>query len=118
MTSRIALSVLVVGWLNLASDDSFYLPTNAIKGPLLLGKPDMLIFKYTSTTMDIYAEATGIEDRGWLVSKDSVPFKGIHFMQSPGHEPFVDAYLSYPEGVVELVAADKITDLYPEANCT
>ena len=44
-----------------------------------------------------------------MVSKDAVPFKAIHFMQSPGHEPFVDAYLSDLEDVVELVASGKIT---------
>ena len=91
---------------------------NAIEGLTVLGKPDMSIFKYTSTTMDIYAIATGMEDRGWLVSKDAIPFKAIHFMQSPGHEPFVDAYLSDLEDVVELVAAGKITARGPEANYT
>ena len=82
---------------------------NAIEGLTVLGKPDMSLFAYTSTTMDIYAIATGMEDRGWMVSKDSVPFKAIHFMQSPGHEPYVDAYLSDLEDVVELVASGKRT---------
>ena len=93
---------------------------NAIEGLTVLGKPDMSLFAYTSTTMDIYAIATGMEDRGWMVSKDAVPFKAIHFMQSPGHEPFVDvpAYLSDLEDVVELVAAGKIIARGPEANYT
>ena len=93
-----------------------YLPANAIEGLTVLGRPDTSIFKYTSTTMDICAVATDMEDRGWLVSKDSVPFKAIHFMQSPGHEPFVGAYLTDLEDVVDLVAAGKITARGPEAN--
>ena len=91
---------------------------NAIEGLTVLGKPDMSLFAYTSTTMDIYAIATGMEDRGWMVSKDAVPFKAIHFMQSPGHEPYVDAYLSHLEDVVELVASGEITALGPEATYT
>ena len=29
-----------------------------------------------------------------MVSKDTIPFKSIRFVQSAGDEPFVDAYLS------------------------
>ena len=58
---------------------------NAIEGLTVLGKPDMSIFKYTSTTMDIYAIATGMEDRGWLVSKDNNPLQGdpLHAVPRP-----------------------------------
>ena len=91
---------------------------DAIEGLTVLGKPDMSLFAYTSTTMDIYAIATGMEDRGWMVSKDAFPFKAIHFMQSPGHEPFVDPYLRDLEEVVELVASGKITARGPEATYT
>ena len=91
---------------------------DAIEGLVVLGKPDMSLFAYTSTTMDIYAIAAGLEERCWMVSKDTVPFKAIRFMQSPGHEPYVDAYLSDLEDVVELVAAGKITASGPEANYT
>ena len=48
---------------------------DAIEGLTVLGKPDMSLFAYTSQTMDIYAIATGMEDRGWMVAKDAVPFK-------------------------------------------
>ena len=91
---------------------------NAIEGLLVLGEPAMSLFAYTSTTLDIYAIATGMEDRGWMVSKDSHPFKAIHFMQSPGHEPYVDDYLKDLEDVVELVASGKITARGPEATYT
>ncbi len=91
---------------------------NAIEGLVVLGEPVMSVFAYTSNTLDIYAVATGMEDRGWMVSKDSYPFKAIHFMQSPGHEPYVDAYLRDLEDVVELVASGKITARGPEATYT
>ena len=58
----------------------------AIEGLVVLGEPAMSLFAYTSTTLDIYAIATGMEDREWMVSKDAHPFKAIHFMQSLGHE--------------------------------
>lgn len=91
---------------------------NAIEGLTVLGKPDMSLFAYTSNTIDIDAVATGMEDRGWMVAKDSIPCQAIHFMQSPGHEPYVAAYLDDLEDVVELVASGKITAKGPEANYT
>ena len=90
----------------------------AIEGLVVLGEPAMSLFAYSSTTLDIYAVATGMEDRGWMVSKDSYPFKAIHFMQSPGHEPYVDDYLRDLEDVVELVASGGITARGPEATYT
>ncbi len=89
---------------------------NAIEGLFVMGKPDMSVFAYGSNTLDIYAVATGMEDKGWMVSKDSIPFEAIHFMQSPGHEPFVADYLNDLEEVVELVAQGEITARGPSAN--
>ena len=91
---------------------------NAIEGLVVLGEPAMSLFAYTSRTLDIFAIATGMEDRGWMVSKDSHPFGAIHFMQSPGHEPYVDAYLKDLEDVVELVASGEITARGAEATYT
>ena len=91
---------------------------NAIEGLFVLGEPAMSVFDYTSTTLDIYAVATGMEDRGWMVSRGSYPFNAIHFMQSPGHEPYVDAYLRDLEDVVELVAGGGATAHGPEATYT
>ena len=51
MRIRIAVSVLpvvlIAGWLNLASGDSLYLPAQCGLHLTVLGRPDMLIFKYT-----------------------------------------------------------------------
>lgn len=91
---------------------------NSIEGLVVLGKPDMSVFAYTSHTLDIYAIATGMEDRGWMVSKDSIPFKAIRFMQSPGHEPYIAGYLNDLEDVVELVGQGKICARGTEANYT
>ena len=70
----------------------------------------MSVLDYTSTTLDIYAVAAGMENRGWIVStKGSYPLKAIHFLLSPGHEPYIDAYLRDLENVVELVTNGSIT---------
>ena len=91
---------------------------DAIEGLTVFGEPAMSVFAYGSETLDIYAVAAGMEDRGWLVSKDSYPFKAIRLMQSPGHEPYVDAYLRDLEDVVELVAGGRISARGPEATYT
>ena len=111
------------GYLRLVDETMSYIRRfqegiNAIEGLVVLGEPAMSLFAYTSTTLDIYAVATGMEDRGWIVSKDSSPFKAIHLMQSPGHEPFVDAYLRDLEDVVELVAGGGIAARGPDATYT
>ena len=87
---------------------------NDIEGVFVLGEPVMSVFDYTSTTLDILAVAAAMGDRGWLVSKSSYPFTSIHFMQSPGHEPYVDAYLRDLEDVVELVVSGAMTARGPE----
>ena len=78
----------------------------------------MSVFDYTSTILDIYAVAAGMEDRGWIVSRASYPFKSIHFMESPGHEPYVDAYLRDLEDVVRLVFDGGTIAHGPEATYT
>ena len=53
-----------------------------------------------------------------MVSKDTIPFKSIRFVQSPGDEPFVDAYLSDLKDVVGLVASGEIIARGPKADYT
>jgi sphinganine-1-phosphate aldolase len=76
---------------------------NAISGLEVLGDPAMTVFAYTSRTLDIFAIADGLEQRGWMVTRDTWPIKAIRFMQSPGHEPYVDRYLADLAEVAELV---------------
>lgn len=76
---------------------------NAIPGLEVMGDPAMTVFGYTSRTLDIFAIADGLEQRGWLVTRDTWPVKAIRFMQSPGHEPYIDRYLADLAEVAELV---------------
>lgn len=82
---------------------------NAIDGLEVMGAPAMSVFGYTSSTLDIFAIADGLEERGWLVFRDSHPVKSIRFMQSAGHEPFVDAYLADLREVADLVRSGQLT---------
>ena len=59
-----------------------------------MGKPVMGVFAVSSPTLDMFAIGKGMEERGWLVFADSHPLPALRYMQSPGHEPFVDAYLA------------------------
>ena len=82
---------------------------NAIESLTVLGEPVMSVFAYSSEDFDIHAVAAGMENRGWLVSKETYPLNAIQFMQSPGHEPYVDEYLRDLAEVVALVADGRIT---------
>ena len=81
---------------------------NAIPDLEVLGRPAMSVFAYSSRSLDVGAIADGLKDRGWLVWRESYPFPAIRFMQSPGHEPYVEAYLRDLEEVVERVRAGEI----------
>jgi glutamate/tyrosine decarboxylase-like PLP-dependent enzyme len=96
----------------------FQADINATPGLEVLGQPAMTVFVYTSRTLDIFAVADGLEDRGWLVSRDSVPFPGIRFMQSPGHEPFVAAYVRDLRQIVAAVASGELKSRGRKANYT
>ena len=88
----------------------FHAGINAIPGLHVMGRPAMTLFGYTSTDpeLDIFAIAECMESRGWLVARDEYPVDAIRFMQSPGHEPYVDHYLADLREVAELVRQGKI----------
>ena len=73
----------------------------AIDGLYIMGKPAMSVFAVASPTLDMYAVGKGMEERGWIVYMDSEPVPSLRFMQSPGHEPYVDAYMADLREVVE-----------------
>lgn len=81
---------------------------NAIEGLEVMGDPAMTVFGYTSQTLDIFAIARGLEERGWLVFPDEWPARAIRFMQSPGHAPYVDRYLADLREVAELVRSGQL----------
>ncbi|HVA86796.1 MAG TPA: pyridoxal-dependent decarboxylase [Candidatus Saccharimonadales bacterium] len=90
--------------------DRFKAGINAIPGLKVMGEPAMTVFGYTSARpeLDIFAIADGLEARGWIVFRDEYPAKAIRFMQSPGHEPYIDSYLADLREVAELVRRGEI----------
>ena len=81
----------------------------AIDGLRVMGRPVMGVFAVTSDTLDMFAIGKGMEERGWLVFADSHPIPALRYMQSPGHEPFVDAYLADLREVADLVRSGQLT---------
>jgi glutamate/tyrosine decarboxylase-like PLP-dependent enzyme len=90
----------------------------AIEGLEVMGRPHMSVFAVTSRTLDMYAIADGMEQRGWLVFRDSYPVPSIRFMQSPGHEHRVDPYLADLRDVAGLVRSGQLTSQGGRANYT
>jgi len=88
--------------------DRFWAGINAIEGLHVLGTPAMTLFGYASDTLDIFAIAKGLTERGWLVFPDEWPVRTIRFMQSPGHEPYIDRYLADLREVAELVRSGQL----------
>lgn len=81
----------------------------AIDGLEVMGEPHMSVFAVTSKTLDIYAIGKGMEARDWIVFADSHPVPALRYMQSPGHEPYVDRYLADLREVAELVRSGELT---------
>ena len=81
----------------------------AIEGLEVMGKPVMSVFAVTSKTLDMFAIAKGMEQRGWLTFADNHPVPALRFMQSPGHEPHVGRYLADLRDVAELVRTGELT---------
>tara|TARA_A100001037_G_C15154131_1_gene642518 strand:+ start:10585 stop:11877 length:1293 start_codon:yes stop_codon:yes gene_type:complete len=111
----------IEGYTKLVTDTMNYIKRfqngiNSINGLNVLGKPVMSVFAYSSESLNIYSIASGMEDRGWLVGKDSFPFKAIRFMQSPGHAPYIEDYLRDLEHVTKLVKESKISEKEESAN--
>ncbi len=81
----------------------------------VIGDPAICIFSYTSRTLDIGAVATGLEDRGWSVTRGKTPL-AIHVMIFNAlAQPSADPYLSDLEDVLEQVRAGKIVAREREA---
>ena len=81
----------------------------AIEGLHVMGKPVMSVFAITSTELDMAAIEAGMQQRGWLTFMDTHPVPALRFMQSPGHEPYVDRYLADLRDVAELVRRGELT---------
>jgi glutamate/tyrosine decarboxylase-like PLP-dependent enzyme len=84
----------------------------------VMGRPAMSVFAFTSRALDIFAVADGLEERGWLLFRDSFPVKAIRFMQSPGHEPYVDKFVADLREVTDLVRGGQLTSTAGQARYT
>jgi sphinganine-1-phosphate aldolase len=81
----------------------------SIDGLYVMGRPVMSVFAVSSRTLDIFAVGKGMEERGWIVFADSHPVPALRYMQSPGHEPYVDRYVADLREVAELVRRGELT---------
>jgi glutamate/tyrosine decarboxylase-like PLP-dependent enzyme len=81
---------------------------NKIDGLHVLGQPDMSVFAYGSDTLDIYAVADGLTERGWYVNRQSIP-PSIHLKVDPAQSAVIDPYLTDLADVTKQVAAGALT---------
>jgi len=91
---------------------------NSIPDLNVMGAPVMSVFSFTSTKLDIFAIADGLEERGWMLFRDTYPVRAIRFMQSPGHEPYVDKFIADLREVTELVRKGELTSAGGRARYT
>jgi sphinganine-1-phosphate aldolase len=65
----------------------------AIQGVDLVGDPIGPVLALQAESMDFYAVADAMEDRGWFLNRLTTP-RGLHLMLSPGHAAVADQLLS------------------------
>jgi len=90
----------------------------AVEGLHVMGSPAMSVFAVASASLDMFAVGKGMEQRGWMVYADSEPVPVIRFMQSPGHEPYVDRYMADLREVADAVRRGTLTTTEGRANYT
>jgi len=64
----------------------------AIDGIEIVGDPIGPVFAMRSDTLDLYAVADVLDDRGWNVNRNTEP-RGLHLMISPAHAAVADQLL-------------------------
>ena len=70
-----------------------------IDGLDITGDPDLSVFEFGSTTLDIGGVADVMDDRGWHLDRQQ---GGLHVMVSPGHADVVDQFVvDLTDAVVE-----------------
>ena len=62
-----------------------------IDGLEITGEPDLSVFEFGSSTLDIGGVADVMDDRGWHLDRQQ---GGLHVMVSPGHEAVVDRFVA------------------------
>jgi len=62
----------------------------AIEGVDITGDPDLSVFEFGSSTVDIFGVGDAMDDRGWHLDRQQ---GGLHLMLSPGHANVADRFL-------------------------
>jgi len=68
-------------------------------GLRILGEPDMSLFAFAADDLEIYALCDAMDQSGWKLDRQQLP-PSAHLMVSPGHRPFVGAFLADLEAAV------------------
>jgi len=76
-----------------ATVDAYVDGIEAIDGLKLWARPDLSIINYGSNSVDMFAVAAWLQERGWLAALTRAP-KGMHAMLSLFHEPVRDEFLA------------------------
>ncbi len=84
------------GYLRLAevvrdATHGFQAGIEGIDGLDITGDPDLSVFEFGSTTLDIGGVADVMDDRGWHLDRQQ---GGLHVMVSPGHADVVDRFVA------------------------
>ena len=82
--------------------DAYVAGITAIEGLKMHAKPDLTLINYGSDTLDIFAVAERLTERGWLAGLTSRP-RGLHAMMSMLHAPAREQFLSDLEDCVDEV---------------
>lgn len=77
---------------------------NGLQGLKVMGKPQMSVFAYGSTSpgIDIFAVGDVMENQGWHIDRLQRP-EGLHAMVTPAHETVADQYLMDLKYALEFV---------------
>jgi glutamate/tyrosine decarboxylase-like PLP-dependent enzyme len=65
----------------------------ALDGVEIVGDPIGPVLATRSDTVDLYAVADVLDDRGWNVNRNTDP-RGLHVMLSPAHAAVADAFVA------------------------
>ena len=63
----------------------------AIDGLDITGDPDLSVFEFGSSTLDVFGVGDAMDDRGWHLDRQQ---GGLHLMLSPGHARVADQFLA------------------------
>ncbi|MEM1313429.1 MAG: aminotransferase class V-fold PLP-dependent enzyme [Pseudomonadota bacterium] len=89
-----------------AMTDAYVAGIEAIEGLEMIARPDFSIVNFGSSVHDMTAVATGLSDRGWLVTLTRRPV-GLHLMMSLLHEAPREDYLADLRAAVDGAAAER-----------